>query len=83
MKHTLQLIQNKLHLLDEGYSMELYMNHLHDAVLIVISPSSIEHHFDVDLANITHQQLEWLESTSIDVIPWSDEHLEPLQYTVA
>ena len=61
--------------------MELYMNHLHDAILILISPSSIEHHFDVDLSSITYRQLEWLESISIDVIPWSNEHLEPLQYT--
>ena len=59
--------------------MELYMNHLHDALLIVISPSSIEHHFDVDLTYITHRQLQWLESTSIDVIPWSDTQQEPLQ----
>ena len=56
------------------------MNHLHDAILILISPSSIEHHFDVDLTGITIENLEWLESTSIDVIPWSNEHLEPLQY---
>ena len=81
MKHNLQLIQNKLPLLNEGYSMELYMNHLHDALLVLISPSSIEHHFDVDLAHITRQGIEWLASTSIDIIPFSDEHLEPLQYT--
>lgn len=81
MKHNLQLIQNKLPLLDEGYSMELYMNHLHDAILVLISPSSIEHHFDVDLTYITHREIQWLESTSINIIPLSDEHLEPLQYT--
>lgn len=81
MKHTLSLIQNKLCLLDEGYSMELCMNNLHNAVLVVTSPSSIEHHFDVDLTYVTHRELQWLESTDIIVIPYSDEHLEPLQYT--
>lgn len=77
--NDIQLIQSQSCLLDEGYAMELHMNHLHDAVLIVISPSSEEHHWDVDLTGITVDDLQWLESTSIDVIPYPDEHLEPLQ----
>lgn len=61
--------------------MELYMNNLHDAVLVVISPSSIEHHMNVNLSDINRHGLMFLESTSIDIIPWDDNHLEPLQYS--
>lgn len=66
-----------LNRLEDEISLELYMNHVHDAVLVCIHPSSIEHHISVDMTPVSAQGLLFLEQAGVQFIPWSDDHLEP------
>ena len=62
--------------IEDGSTLELYMNHVHDAVLVCIGQSSIEHHINIDMTPVSAQGLIFLEHAGVQFIPWSNDHFE-------
>ena len=70
-------IKKFLHLLDENVSLELYMNNIHDAVLVIVYPSSIEHHIDIDMRTVPVNDIIIMQELGVIYIPYDDAHSEP------
>ena len=73
---AMQQILNFLPSLEEGYSLELYLNNTSDAVIVIISPSSLEHHIDIDITDLSLTDLSQLEYYGVDICI-GENHLEP------
>ena len=64
----MQELMKHLWKLNEGYTIELYTNSLHDAVLVSISPSDIEQHININMTSTTISELLQLEYYGINVV---------------
>ena len=65
----MQELMKHLWKLNEGYTIELYTNSLHDAVLVSISPSDIEQHININMTSTTISELLQLEHLGVYVFP--------------